>query len=192
MAGKTSGSASRSKTAASPGARTHCVRYQRPCGSYRPSHFSAASSTAPDGGHRSSRPEGGESGPDARPLDLAWALELAAACDQTSTAFFMKQLGTAVGPRTWLARPERWRLRNVPVEAQTPRDCHSRSSSALRSSVSRYNAEPPVRRALLGSLFHLDVFSDGELSARIGTVTWNAIANRWPLLRQLPALHDLA
>jgi hypothetical protein len=31
-----------------------------------------------------------------------------------------------------------------------------------------------------------------ELSARIGTVTWNAIANRWPLLRQLPALHDLA
>jgi hypothetical protein len=41
---------------------------------------------------------GGESGPDARRLDLAWALELAAACDQTSTAFFMKQLGTAVGP----------------------------------------------------------------------------------------------
>jgi protein gp37 len=40
---------------------------------------------------------GGESGPDARPLDLAWALELAVACDRTSTAFFMKQLGTALG-----------------------------------------------------------------------------------------------
>lgn len=35
---------------------------------------------------------GGEGGPDARPLDLACALELAAACDQTSTAFFMKSL----------------------------------------------------------------------------------------------------
>jgi hypothetical protein len=30
-------------------------------------------------------------------INLAWALELAAAPDQTSTAFFMKQLGTAVG-----------------------------------------------------------------------------------------------
>jgi len=40
---------------------------------------------------------GGESGPDARPLDLPWALELAAACNRTSTAFFMKQLGTVLG-----------------------------------------------------------------------------------------------
>jgi protein gp37 len=40
---------------------------------------------------------GGESGPDARPLDLSWALELAAACDRTSTAFFVKQLGTVLG-----------------------------------------------------------------------------------------------
>jgi protein gp37 len=40
---------------------------------------------------------GGESGPDARTLALSWALELAAACDRTSTAFFMKQLGTVLG-----------------------------------------------------------------------------------------------
>ncbi len=40
---------------------------------------------------------GGESGPDARPLDLSWALELAAACDRTSTAFFVKQLVTVLG-----------------------------------------------------------------------------------------------
>jgi hypothetical protein len=31
-----------------------------------------------------------------------------------------------------------------------------------------------------------------ELSARIGTVTWSAVATRWPLLRELPELRDLA
>lgn len=39
---------------------------------------------------------GGESGPGARPLDLSWAFELADACDQASTAFFMKQLGSVL------------------------------------------------------------------------------------------------
>jgi protein gp37 len=42
---------------------------------------------------------GGESGPRARPLDLTWARELADACDHTSTAFFMKQLGSVLGRR---------------------------------------------------------------------------------------------
>src|SRR5207253_483272 len=40
---------------------------------------------------------GGESGPGSRPLDLSWALELAEACDQASTAFFVKQLGSVLG-----------------------------------------------------------------------------------------------
>jgi len=39
---------------------------------------------------------GGESGPGARPLNLSWAFELAEACDQASTAFFMKQLGSVL------------------------------------------------------------------------------------------------
>jgi protein gp37 len=39
---------------------------------------------------------GGESGPGSRPLDLAWAFELAGACDEASTAFFVKQLGTVL------------------------------------------------------------------------------------------------
>jgi protein gp37 len=37
---------------------------------------------------------GGESGPRARPLDLAWVEELAAKGATSGTAFFMKQLGT--------------------------------------------------------------------------------------------------
>jgi len=37
---------------------------------------------------------GGESGPQARPLDLAWVIELAEKCGESGTAFFMKQLGT--------------------------------------------------------------------------------------------------
>ena len=39
---------------------------------------------------------GGESGPGARRLDLAWALDLAERCTGTGTAFFMKQLGTVL------------------------------------------------------------------------------------------------
>ncbi len=40
---------------------------------------------------------GGESGPRARPMELSWARELADACDATGVAFFMKQLGSALG-----------------------------------------------------------------------------------------------
>jgi protein gp37 len=40
---------------------------------------------------------GGESGPGSRPLDLSWAHELAEACDQAETAFFVKQLGSVLG-----------------------------------------------------------------------------------------------
>lgn len=39
---------------------------------------------------------GGESGPRARRLDLAWADELLQACDEHGVAFFMKQLGTSL------------------------------------------------------------------------------------------------
>lgn len=40
---------------------------------------------------------GGESGPGSRPLDLDWAVELVSACDASSTALFVKQLGTVLG-----------------------------------------------------------------------------------------------
>jgi protein gp37 len=39
---------------------------------------------------------GGESGPGSRRLDLTWAHELVNACDDVSTAFFMKQLGSVL------------------------------------------------------------------------------------------------
>jgi protein gp37 len=39
---------------------------------------------------------GGESGPGARRLDLAWVLDLAECCTAAGTAFFMKQLGTVL------------------------------------------------------------------------------------------------
>jgi protein gp37 len=38
---------------------------------------------------------GGESGPGARPMDLAWVREIADRCDQASVPLFVKQLGTA-------------------------------------------------------------------------------------------------
>lgn len=38
---------------------------------------------------------GGESGPGARPMDLAWARDLADQCDELEIPFFMKQLGSA-------------------------------------------------------------------------------------------------
>jgi protein gp37 len=69
---------------------------------------------------------GGESGPGARPLDLSWALEIAAACDQASTPFFMKQLGSvlarAVGSRDrkggdFDAFPAKLKRREMPLVA---------------------------------------------------------------------------
>ena len=36
---------------------------------------------------------GGESGPDARPFDLAWARELRDQCQQAQVPFFFKQIG---------------------------------------------------------------------------------------------------
>lgn len=38
---------------------------------------------------------GGESGPGARPMDLAWARDLRDQCDELEIPFFMKQLGSA-------------------------------------------------------------------------------------------------
>jgi protein gp37 len=36
---------------------------------------------------------GGESGPNARPMEMAWVDEIKAACDEAGTAFFFKQIG---------------------------------------------------------------------------------------------------
>lgn len=69
---------------------------------------------------------GGESGPDARAMDVAWAREIAEACRATGTAFFMKQLGSVVareaGARDrkggdWAAFPPDLRRREMPVAA---------------------------------------------------------------------------
>ena len=69
---------------------------------------------------------GGESGPGARPMDVAWAREIADACGATGTAFFMKQLGSIVareaGARDrkgadWAAFPPDLRRREMPIAA---------------------------------------------------------------------------
>jgi protein gp37 len=69
---------------------------------------------------------GGESGPGARVMNVDWARELAAACDATNTAFFMKQLGTVTGRGLggrdrkggdWDAFPADLRRREMPVAA---------------------------------------------------------------------------
>ena len=42
---------------------------------------------------------GGESGPRARPMDIAWARDLRNQCERYGVAFFLKQLGGASNPR---------------------------------------------------------------------------------------------
>jgi protein gp37 len=55
---------------------------------------------------------GGESGPDARPMQLAWARDLAAQCEQAGAAYFFKQTGSALakelGHRGKGNHPEQW------------------------------------------------------------------------------------
>ncbi len=70
---------------------------------------------------------GGESGPAARPLDLAWVRDLIGRCRGTGTAVFVKQLGT-VWARThgggkgtsWNAWPPDLRARDYPPGATEP------------------------------------------------------------------------
>jgi protein gp37 len=67
---------------------------------------------------------GGESGPRSRRLELRWVDEILEACEQTGSAFFMKQLGTVLA-RDLGARdrkggdlaslPEHLRRREMPV-----------------------------------------------------------------------------
>jgi len=69
---------------------------------------------------------GGESGPDARPMDLGWVRDLIAQCQETGTAIFVKQLGSvwARGRATdshggdWDAWPEDLRIRQFPRAAE--------------------------------------------------------------------------
>ncbi|MDQ3379518.1 MAG: phage Gp37/Gp68 family protein [Actinomycetota bacterium] len=72
---------------------------------------------------------GGESGPGARALDVSWALELAAACDEGSIAFFMKQLGSVLGTARGMrdrkggdfdAFPSQLKRREMPPAAFSP------------------------------------------------------------------------
>lgn len=63
---------------------------------------------------------GGESGPGARPMQLDWARSLVDQCQRTGVAVFVKQLGSAHGPRkggdmsTW---PPELRVREWPAVA---------------------------------------------------------------------------
>jgi protein gp37 len=60
---------------------------------------------------------GGESGPDARPMPLEWALQLSAHCAEAGTAFHFKQLSEADHPRSFRAFdsfPADLQVREVP------------------------------------------------------------------------------
>lgn len=58
---------------------------------------------------------GGESGPDCRPMDIAWAQNLRRQCEASGVAFFMKQLGGHPNKRHELDDlPEDLRVREYP------------------------------------------------------------------------------
>jgi protein gp37 len=69
---------------------------------------------------------GGESGPGARPCDLAWLQALVAQCDQDKVPIFVKQLGSVLGRQlgagskggSWDAWPEDLRVRQFPALEQ--------------------------------------------------------------------------
>lgn len=66
---------------------------------------------------------GGESGPGARPCDLAWLRSLSRQCAEAEVPFFCKQLGTILGRQLgagrkggdWEAWPEDLKIRQFPV-----------------------------------------------------------------------------
>ena len=70
--------------------------------------------------------QGGESGPDAKPFDVAWADDLLAQCREASKPYFLKQLGSRViqdehrlhledgHGGDWLEWPEVLRVRQMP------------------------------------------------------------------------------
>jgi protein gp37 len=59
---------------------------------------------------------GGESGPHARPMELAWAADLKAQCEAASVWFFMKQLGSVASKRLGLHHPHGADWREWPIE----------------------------------------------------------------------------
>jgi protein gp37 len=69
---------------------------------------------------------GGESGPGARPMDLAWARDLIEQCRAVGTAVFVKQLGSRLardlGATGKGEQPEYWppdlRIREYPATAR--------------------------------------------------------------------------
>jgi protein gp37 len=58
---------------------------------------------------------GGESGPRARPMDLAWARSLVAQCRAAGVTPFVKQLGSR--PTTWVQWPDEWARDGVHAES---------------------------------------------------------------------------
>lgn len=66
---------------------------------------------------------GGESGPGARPMDVAWARNLVAQCSMAGVPMFVKQLGSVAareaGAKGKGGDPERWpedlRVRQMPA-----------------------------------------------------------------------------
>lgn len=60
---------------------------------------------------------GGESGPDFRPMELQWAADIMAACKNTNTAFFMKQIAAL---KSGGAPPAQLQINQFPKPVPTP------------------------------------------------------------------------
>jgi len=76
---------------------------------------------------------GGESGPKARPMDLAWARDIRDQCADAGAAFFAKQLGGRRGKRDQLEQfPEDLRIREFPAgNARAVEAASGRTAAAL-------------------------------------------------------------
>ncbi|MGH7048822.1 MAG: DUF5131 family protein [Stellaceae bacterium] len=94
-------------------------------------HFLHVSSTYPI--------QGGESGKESRPFDLAWARLMRDRCRAAGTAYFLKQLGDAAHEG---GRPYRCRVRKGVNPAEWPDDLHVREWPArLTESVEQREVE---------------------------------------------------
>ena len=61
---------------------------------------------------------GGESGPKARPMDLAWARSLRDQCAEAGVPFFFKQIGGRGPKKSWAPIPEDLQIKQWPEVPQ--------------------------------------------------------------------------
>lgn len=92
--------------------------------------------------------QGGESGHNAYPFHIEWAVDLIGQCEQNGVAYFLKQLGTVVhrnGARVrfedhhagdWTEWPKELRVRQLPIaQPMKPPTSDERSSNGKKSSA---------------------------------------------------------